>query len=157
MSQTKLMVALRDAEHINDLLNLACHLTSAMQAELTAIHVVEVGPGLPLDLETEVLDQPGRMILSCACRAAAQNSTRIATALVRAHHVGQTIVNEAIHRRIDLLIMGYHQRHGVVGMVFGSTVQYVARHAPCRLLVEILPNTSTRLRNGRENKTVTAC
>jgi len=157
VSQTKLMVALRDAEHVDDLLKLACHLKSAMEAELTAMHVVEVGPGLPLDIEAEVLDGPGRMILSRACRAAAQNSARIATQLVRAHHVGQAIVSEATHQRIDLLILGYHHRHGVVEMVFGSTVQYVARHAPCRLLVEIRPNASTRGRNGEESKTVTSC
>jgi K+-sensing histidine kinase KdpD len=61
MSQTKLMVALRDPEHVNQLVKLACQLTRAMEAELTAIHVVEVGPGLPLDIEAPVLDQPGRM------------------------------------------------------------------------------------------------
>ena len=157
MSQTKLMVALKDAEHVDDLLKLACHLKSAMEAELTAIHVVEIGPGLPLDIEAEMLDQPANMILSRACRAAAQNSTRIATRLLRAHHVGQAIVSEATDRKIDLLIMGYHHRHGVVEMIFSSTVQYVARHAPCRLLVEILPNASTRRRNGEESKTVTPC
>lgn len=38
MSQTKLMVALRDSDHVDDLVKLACQLTRAMEAELTAIH-----------------------------------------------------------------------------------------------------------------------
>ena len=141
MSRTKLMVALKDLEHVDDLLKLACHLKSVMEAELTAIHVTEVGPGLPLDIDVEVLDQAGKEILSRARQIAAQNSVSIATRLLRAHHAGQALVSEATDQKIDLLIMGYHCRQGVAEMLFGSTVRYVAQHAPCRVLVEVLPPT----------------
>ena len=141
MSRTKLMVALKDLEHVDDLLKLACHLKSVMEAELTAIHVTEVGPGLPLDIDAEVLDQAGKEILSRACQIAAQNSVPITTRLLRAHHAGRALVSEATDQKIDLLIMGYHRRQGVAEMLFGSTVRYVAQHAPCRVLVEVLPPT----------------
>jgi len=141
MSRTKLMVALKDLEHVDDLLKLAFHLKSVMEAELTATHVTEVGPGLPLDIDAEVLDQAGKEILSRACQIAAQNSVPIATRLLRAHHAGRALVSEATDQKIDLLIMGYHRRQGVAEMLFGSTVRYVARHAPCRVLVEVVPST----------------
>ena len=144
MSRAKLMVALKDAEHVDDLMNLACHLKRVMEAELTATHVTEVGPGLPLDIDAEVLDQAGKAILSRACQIAAQNSVPIATKLLRAHHAGQALVSEATDQKIDLLIMGYHRRQGVAEMLFGSTVRYVAQHAPCRVLVEVLPPTLHR-------------
>lgn len=98
-----------------------------------------MGPGLPLDIEAPVLDQPGKMILSRASEVATQNSVPIATRLLRAHHAGRAIVGEAIDQKTDLLILGYHHKHGVTEMLLGSNVHYVARHAPCRLLVEILP------------------
>ena len=141
MSRTKLMVALKDLEHVDDLLKLAFHLTRVTEAELTAMYVTEVGPGLPLDIDAEVLDQARKEILSRACQIAAQNSVPIATKLLRAHHAGRALVSEATDQKIDLLIMGYHRRQGLAEMLFGSTVRYVARHAPCRVLVEVLPTT----------------
>jgi len=119
-----------------------------MEAELTAIHVTEVGPGLPLDIDVEVLDQAGKEILSRARQIAAQNSVSIATRLLRAHHAGQALVSEATDQKIDLLIMGYHCRQGVAEM-FGSTVRYVAQHAPCRVLVEAFLLRSTRYSRRR--------
>ena len=98
MSRTKLMVALKDLEHVDDLLKLACHLKSVMEAELTATHVTEVGPGLPLDIDAEVLDRAGKAILSRACQIAAQNSVPITTRLLRAHHAGQALLREATER-----------------------------------------------------------
>ena len=103
--------------------------------------MTEVGPGLPLDIDAEVLDQPGKAILSRACQIAAQNSVPIATRLLRAHHAGQALVSEATDQKIDLLIMGHHWRPGLAEMLLGSTVRYVARHAPCRVLVEVVPPT----------------
>jgi nucleotide-binding universal stress UspA family protein len=153
------MVALKDAEHVDNLLKLACYLNSAMEAELTAIHVVEIGPGLPLDIDAEIFDQAGKMILGRASEVAALNSVPMATSLVRAHHAGQAIVREASDQKICLLIMGSHPGHGLAEMLFGSTVQYVARHAPCRLVVEIFPPSVRHLNRRAERneaETVTA-
>lgn len=141
MSHSKVMVALRDAEHIEGLVSLACRFTSATGAELTAIHVIEVGPSLPLDIEAEVLDRDGKTILARACEVAGTNSVQMATKLVRAHHVGQAIVGEASQQKTDLLILGYHRKRVLTEMLLGSNLRYVACHAPCRVLVEILPPT----------------
>lgn len=141
MRESKVMVALRDAEHVEGLVNLACRFVTVPGAELTAIHVIEIGPSLPLDVPAEVLDQVGTVILSRACEVAAQNSVRIATKLVRAHHAGQAIVDEASQQRIDLLILGYHGRNALAEVLLGSNLRYVVHHAPCRILMEILPPT----------------
>jgi nucleotide-binding universal stress UspA family protein len=138
MSKPFVIVALRDSDSVDGLVRLACQITAGMDAELLALHVVEVTPGLPLDADAEILDKPGKHILSCAYQVASEACSRhMATQLVRARHGGEAIVGEAKDRKAELLVMGYHGRHGVGEILLGSTVQYVSRHAPCRVIVQI--------------------
>ena len=86
--------------------------------------------------------------VACASPAEAYEALELGglTRLLRAHHAGRALVSEAMDQKTDLLIMGCHCRHGVAEMLFGSTVRFVARHALCRVLVEVLPPTlRTRL------------
>jgi len=142
MENLKIMVALRDAESVESLMELACQMAKGAEKELTALHVVEIGPGLPLNVDGEILDRPGKQILSSAqCLASETFSKEIFTQLVRARHPREAIVGQAKDQGVDLLIIGYHQRHGYgLGEMFlGSTVKYVAEHAPCRVIVQVSP------------------
>src|SRR4029077_6807787 len=96
MQNLKIMVALRDPESIEGLMELACCMAKGREKELTALHVGEIGPGLPLDVDEEILDQPGKRILSLAqCMASETFSKDIFTQLVRARHPREAIVAEA--------------------------------------------------------------
>jgi len=138
MSDPKVMVALRDVESTDSLIRLACQLSKGMECQFVALHVVEVTPSLPLDAEAEVLDQPGKEILARARETAAKClCTEITTRLVRARNAGEAIVGEAADGHIDLLVMG-HRRKSPLGEIFlGSTAQHVARHASCRVIIQI--------------------
>lgn len=138
MSRPCVIVALRDSDSVDGLVKLACQITAGMDAELLAMHVVEVTPGLPLDADAEVLDEPGKQILARAHQVASEACSRqMATQLVRARQAGEAIVGEAKDRNAELLVMGYHGRHGLGEILLGSTVQYVSHHAPCRVIVQI--------------------
>lgn len=142
MSQSehaRVLVALRDAEHVNNLMKLACQMADVMKADLTALHVVEVAPTLPLDADSEILDRPGKQVLSLAREVALENHRTISTLLLRARKAGEAVVDEAQGQGADLLIVGYHHKPGLSEVLLGSTVQYVAHHAPCRILVQIAP------------------
>jgi nucleotide-binding universal stress UspA family protein len=111
-----------------------------MDAELSALHVVEIPMATPIEADDEVLDRPGHDILEHARRYAAQHfSRRITTKLLRARQAGEAIVGEASEQGIESLVVGYHQRHTLGEILLGSTVQYVVRHAPCRVIVQIPP------------------
>lgn len=133
MAKPKVMVALRDADSAESLVALACQVSGGMDAELIALHVVELPMATPIEADDEVLEQPGREILARAQRFASQCFAKeISARLLRAHQVG-----ESQERGVELLVMGYHQPHTLGEILLGSTVQYVARHAPCRVIVQI--------------------
>lgn len=140
MTRPKIMVALRDLEHVDSLMKLACEMAKAMGADLTALHVVEIPDPTPLDADDEIIDRTGKQVLSLARRVGSEKlSTQISTRLVRARQAGRAIVDDAREQGANLLVLGYHQPHGAGEILLGSVVRYVARHAPCRVLVEIPP------------------
>lgn len=154
MEEARVMVALRDAETAGSLTTLACQMASLMGTNLIALHVVEMAPGLPLDAEDDILDRPGRQVLSLARQIASSNfSMRISTKLLRARHSGEAIVAEAAEKGVELLIIGYHHDHRLAETLLGSTVQYVSHHAPCKVLVQIpAPKEHAKTAPVRETK-----
>jgi hypothetical protein len=64
MKKSTVMVALRDAEHVDSLMKVACKLSNGAKSNLVALHVLEVAPTLPLDADPEILDRPGKQVLS---------------------------------------------------------------------------------------------
>jgi nucleotide-binding universal stress UspA family protein len=136
----KVMVALRDPDSLGTLMELACRLAGGRDAELTALHVVEIASGLPLDIESEILDRPGKQIVSVARdMASGIFAKEVFIEQVRGRNAGETIVRQAHDQAIDLLILGYHHKHGLSEILLGSTVRYVAEHAPCRVIVQVQP------------------
>jgi len=133
------MVALRDLESVESLVTLACQLANGMDAELIALHVVEVPLATPLEADEEEVDRPGKEILARARSVAARLSKPLTTQLLRARKADSTLVEVVKEQGVELLVMGYHQPHTLGEILLGSTVQYVARHAPCRVIVQIPP------------------
>jgi|SRR5271169_2012960 len=136
----KVMVALRDPDSLGTLMELACRLAGGRDAELTALHVVEIGAGLPLNIESEILDRPGKQIISVARHLASGIFAKeVFVQQLRGRNAGETIVRQAHDQAIDLLVLGYHHKHGLSEILLGSTVRYVAEHAPCRVIVQVQP------------------
>ena len=141
MDKPKVMVALRVLESVESLMTLAIHLWKGMDAELVALHVVEVPLATPLEAQDDILDHPGREILAAATRVAEKFSTKLTTILLRARETGEAIVGEAKGQDAELLIVGHRGSHpSVLGeLLLGGTAQYVAHHPPCRVIIQIPP------------------
>ena len=139
MSNSKVMVAIRDESSVESLMTLACQLSRGMEVDLMALHVVQVPLVTPLDAEDETIDHVGKQILVHAREAAAKMRHPIATELIRAREVGEAIVGVARERGVELIVMGHHKPHSrALGETLtGGAVQYIARHAPCRVIVQI--------------------
>lgn len=143
MEKPKVMVALRDTETAGSLTKLACQMASLAGTNVVALHVIEVPPGLPIDVMDPIFEKPGQQVLSLARQIASNNfSMHISTKLLKARNAGEAIVGEAAEEEIDLLVIGYHHNHGLAETLLGSTVQHVTHHAPCRVLVQVPPPKS---------------
>jgi nucleotide-binding universal stress UspA family protein len=143
MEKPKVMVALRDTETAGSLTKLACQMAGLAGTNVIALHVIEVPPGLPIDVIDPVFERPGQQVLSLARQIASNNfSMRISTKLLRARNAGEAIVGEAAEEEVDLLVIGYHHNHRLAETLLGSTVQHVTHHAPCRVLVQVPPPRS---------------
>jgi nucleotide-binding universal stress UspA family protein len=144
VGKAKLMVALRERESVKSLMTLAIHLSKSMNAEIIALHVVEVPAATPLEAEEEILDRPGKEILAAAKQVAKRFSTKLSTELLRAREAGEAIVGEARDQGVELLIVGHRGSHAsaLSELLLGSTAQYVAHHPPCRVLIQIPPPQS---------------
>jgi len=141
VDRPEVVVALRDPESVESLMTLAIHLSDSMDADLVALHVVEVPLATPLEAEDEILDHPGKEILAAATRVAERSCRKLSTELLRAREAGEAIVGEAKERGAELLIVGHRGSHSsALGeLLLGSTAQYVAHHAPCRVIIQIPP------------------
>ena len=62
---------------------------------------------------------------------------RAVTRLERARSAGPAIVDEAVRRNAELIVIGAPRRgiDRAQRAVFGRTVDYVLKHAPCRVIV----------------------
>jgi nucleotide-binding universal stress UspA family protein len=141
MKNKRILVALQEREHVESLIRLATEMSKATGSEVVALHIVEVGPGLPLDAETDVLDRRGREMLAGAQQVAGDRfGQEISTRLVRGRETGPAIVREAEEQGAELLILGFHHKKSrVAKALLGSAVEYITDHAPCRVLVQVLP------------------
>ncbi len=137
MKKQKVMVALKNIESVASLMDLACRVARGMEAELIALHVVEVPDVLDLSAESPILDQAGRELLDRAREVACKEHGQLSMYLLRARDTGSAVVSEAEEQGVDLIVLGYHPKNALADILSGSTARYVARHAPCRVIFEV--------------------
>ena len=105
-------------------------------AELVAVHVVEVDWTLPIDADIAGNSEEAQRVLDMAESAAEAARVKLEPVLLQARDVGAAIVDEASERSADLLVTGlpYKKRFGG-DFAIGRTVPYVLKNAPCAVWV----------------------
>jgi nucleotide-binding universal stress UspA family protein len=118
------------------ILRLVTSMAKGSEAELIAVHVVEVDWTLPIDADIAGNSEEAQRVLDGAESAAEQARVRLEPVLLQARDVGAAIVDEASERGADLLVAGlpYRKRFGG-DFVIGRTVPYVLKNAPCSVWV----------------------
>ncbi|HEX3245853.1 MAG TPA: universal stress protein [Chloroflexota bacterium] len=119
----------------HDMVTLACQIGRANRGEVHAIYIIEVKRSLPLDADLPQEATRGEEVLDRAEEIAGELDETIQTELLQARDVGTAIVDEAINREADLILLGinYEKRFGEFSM--GKTVPYVLKNAPCRVWI----------------------
>src|SRR5688572_7177180 len=105
-------------------------------AELIAVHVVEIDWTLPLDADIAGRSEEVQRVLDSAEAIAEERKIVMEPVLLQARDVGAALVDEATERSADLLVVGlpYRQRFGGEFDI-GRTVPYILQNAPCAVWV----------------------
>ncbi|HEY7398548.1 MAG TPA: universal stress protein [Gaiellaceae bacterium] len=117
----------------HEAVEVAARLATERAGRIVLLRVIVVPLELPLDADlTEELEAANR-VLDEARAIAAPYGVRVVERVVRARHAGRAIVDEAERRGSEIIVLGAPRgRHRAI---FGHTVDYVLKHAPCRVMV----------------------
>ena len=118
-------------------MDMACRLAAERRARIVALNVVEVPLDSALTDRFPELEAQANGELDRAVAIGDSYGVRVLTRLERAHAAGPAIVAEADARNAEIIVLGAPRRRLTAhqAAVFGKTVDYVLKHARCRVLV----------------------
>jgi APA family basic amino acid/polyamine antiporter len=133
----RLLVPVIAGQPSDDALDVACTLAAERGARIVALNVLEVPLDQHLAAEQPERERQANAELDEAVAIGESYGVAVVDRLVRARDAGTAIVAEARARNSEIIVLGAPRRR--LGRreraVFGRTVDYVLRHAPCRVLV----------------------
>ncbi len=120
-------------------IDLAAAVCAGSDTTLILVFVVEVPQRYALDVELPEQIERGSQILEHAAeyaqRVARGKWKRVMTELLQARVAGAAIVDEAIERAADAIIMATHSRWTFGVLTQGETLPYILDNAPCDVVV----------------------
>jgi APA family basic amino acid/polyamine antiporter len=118
-------------------MDVACQLAAERRARIIALNVLEVPLDRALTDRFPELEASGNAELDEAVAIGDSYGVRVLTRLDRAHAAGPAIVAEADARNAEIIVLGTPRRHLTARQtaVFGKTVDYVLKHAQCRVMI----------------------
>lgn len=135
MDLGKILVPFAGGKADVEAVRLACDLSKKAKNKVYVVYVIEVKRTLPVGAELESEAQEGEQMLRQAERIAAEQDYEVETDLLQARQAGPAIVDEAIERGIDTIMMGIEYRKRYGKYTVGSIVPYLFESAPCRVLL----------------------
>jgi nucleotide-binding universal stress UspA family protein len=135
MKLEKILVAISGKGSDVDAVGLACDLAKKSKAKVFVVYVIEVRRSLPLDAVIDSEIQAAEEALANAEDIASDKDYEVETDLIQARDAGPAIVDEAMEKEVDLILIGftYKKRFGVFSL--GRVIPYVLEEAPCRVLL----------------------
>lgn len=131
----KVLVSVNGDESDETVVALACNLWRKKKIEIDIVYIIEVKRALPLDAELEAETQKGEEVLHRAQRMVREQDCKTETALLQAREAGPAIIQEAVERGVDVVVLGLSCKARFGQFDIGATVDYVMKNAPCHVLV----------------------
>jgi len=130
------VVALNGGPSDERIVRLVAQNARLTKAEIIAVHVVEIDWTLPLDSDVAGRSEDVQRVLDAAEAVAEAAKVKLEPVLLQARDVGAAIVDEAVERGADLLVVGlpYRKRFGGE-FAIGRTIPYILQNAPSAVWV----------------------
>jgi len=131
----KILVPVIGTEADEEAMRLACRLAKKDKSKILAIYSIKIKRALPLDAEIESEIEKAEYILDHIEMVAEEQDYEVDTDVLQAREAGPAIIDEAVKRGVDLIIMGikYKKRFGQFSL--GHVVPYVLKNAPCPVIL----------------------
>ncbi|MDX6532912.1 MAG: basic amino acid/polyamine antiporter, family [Gaiellales bacterium] len=117
----------------------ALRLADESNASLIVIYTIAVPLTASLSDPMEAETAEAERQLREAAALAREYGVHVVARIVRTRNPGQAIVEEANRRNTEIIVMGARERKQPGQRLFGPTVDYVLRHARCRVMVGAEP------------------
>lgn len=147
----RVLVSVNGSDADDQAVKLACSLVSKKKGTVFVLNVLEVARNLPIDAPATDDIERSDNILERMEHIAKTEKCGVELEAVQAREAGPAVVNEALERDVDIIVMGldYKKRHGEFNL--GSTINYVLKRAPCRVWVSREPAADGAIsENGHE-------
>jgi len=131
--------ALTGTAQDDEVVRLACTLARQAKAPVCFLHVIQVPRTLPVDAELPAQTHRGDEILMRAETESQRLGVPTETALAQAREIGPAIVNEAVDRGSDLIVVAIDPDRSSGSFHIGQIASYVMEHAPCAVIAHRMP------------------
>jgi nucleotide-binding universal stress UspA family protein len=131
----RILVPITGTEADDETMRMACWIAKRDKCKLYAMYVITIKRSLPLEAEIESETKRAEALLDRVEKIADDEDCQVETDLLQAREVAPTIIDEAVERKVDLILMGvkYQRRFGQFSL--GSIVPYILKNAPCQVML----------------------
>jgi len=132
-NRKNILVAIRGGIAGEEAFRLACGIAKGTKGKIYALYVIEVKQELPLDAEID--PAKGEEILRRMEALGKEEKCHMEGEYLQARRAGPAIVQEAINRASELVVLGipYQRNHGQFSL--GETAIYVMKNAQCPVIL----------------------
>jgi len=122
----------------DEAMDFACRLAAERRASIVALTAIQVPLEQPLDAELPDEVREANEQLDEARAIGDSYGVTVIGRIARTRNIGRAIVDEAIRRNSEIIVMAGPRRVRLQRgrrQIFGDAVDFVLRHAPCRVMV----------------------
>jgi hypothetical protein len=95
-------------------------------------------------------------VLEQAAVVADQFGVTMTPIVVTARAAGRAVVDEAKERRSEVIILGATRKRRFSERALGGTIDYVLQHAPCEVLINLVPLQGVYIEDGSRRAAASA-
>ncbi len=122
----------------DEAMDFACRLAAERRASIVALTAIEIPLDQPLDAEMPDEVREANEQLDEARAIGESYGVTVIGRIARTRNIGRAIVDEAIRRNSEIIVMAGPRRVRLERgrrQIFGDAVDFVLRHAPCRVMI----------------------
>jgi nucleotide-binding universal stress UspA family protein len=116
-------------------LSVACSLSKRNKGKVYAVSIIEVARTMALDAEMAPEARAAEEVLQKAEQLGSSLDCKVEGEILQARDAGHAIVDEAIERQVDAIVMGVAYEMPLGEFELGTTAKYVIGHAPCQVIL----------------------